>query len=248
MSKRNIPIDKKKVLIELGFVPIPEYDGYWAREDGKIGSSNNRETGSVKILSPLVINSGYQTVTLIKAGVYNERRTVHRLIAFTFLPNPRNLPEVNHKNGNKLDNRLDNLEWISTVGNRVHAIETGLRIPLKGEQAGRSKLTESQVMEIHKLYSEGISTIEIAVKYGISNKHVDTISKGVEWKHLGLERLCRGKASGERQHRSVLIARQVLEIRALHESGVSALKISKLYPCGVSAVRHIITRRSWMHI
>lgn len=51
---------------------------------------------------------------------------VHRIVAETFLPNPNNLPTVNHKDGNKLNNRLDNLEWMTRSDNQQHAIKTGL--------------------------------------------------------------------------------------------------------------------------
>lgn len=248
MSNSNIRIDKKKVLFELGFVPIPGYMGYWARVDGKIGSSNNREVGSVKILSPLVINSGYETVTLVKAGVYNERRTVHRLVASTFLSNPDSLPEVNHKNGSKLDNRVDNLEWVSTSGNRRHAIDTGLQVSLKGVQVNTCKLSESDVIEISQLYKNGVSSDKIADKYNISSKQVNTIGLGSQWKHLGIESIRRGKSKGESHSKSVLNELQVIEIRKLSQSGLTHPEISKIYDCSVSCVSHVVNRHTWKHI
>ncbi len=248
MTKPNTPINKKKVLIDLGFTPIPDYEGYWAREDGKIASSNNRESRIIKILSPLVINSGYETVNIRPINKGTVRRTVHRLIALTFLPNPDNLPEINHRDGDKLNNCIENLEWISRSGNKKHALQKGLRIPGKGEKAGNSKLTESQVIEIHTMYASGVNIGEISSKYGISKRHVYTIGKAVEWKHLGFKGIYRGSARGERSNRSVLSTSQVLEIRSLHKSGLSAKQICKKYPCGISCIRHILAKRTWDHV
>lgn len=78
-----------------------------------------------KILTQTLSNSGYYNVTLWKNG---EKRTmgIHRIIAETFLLNPYNLSQVNHKNGIKTDNRIENLEWVSQSENTLHAIKTGL--------------------------------------------------------------------------------------------------------------------------
>ena len=79
-----------------------------------------------KILSTRTNNSGYVKVDLTK----NKNRktfSVHRLVAETFIPNLKNLPQVNHKDGNKLNNNVDNLEWCDAFQNQQHALETGLR-------------------------------------------------------------------------------------------------------------------------
>lgn len=75
---------------------------------------------------------GYANITLIKNG--NKFKTViHRLVAKAFIPNPENKPEVNHINGNKRDNRLDNLEWCTSSENRKHAFKIGLAKARKGK-------------------------------------------------------------------------------------------------------------------
>lgn len=81
----------------------------------------------------------YDSLTLHKDGI-RKIYTVHRLVAMTFLPNPDNLPDVNHKDGNKLNNRLDNLEWCTASDNVKHAIRTGLISLAQIRENGRKSI------------------------------------------------------------------------------------------------------------
>lgn len=78
-----------------------------------------------RILKDGIRNDGYRSLILCKNKVHN-RYVTHRLVAIAFIPNPENLPEVNHKDGNKLNNLVSNLEWTDKLGNMQHAYETGL--------------------------------------------------------------------------------------------------------------------------
>ena len=77
-------------------------------------------------LKPELTNAGYHRVVLCNAGT-NRRMSVHRIIAETFIMNPDSLPEVNHKNGDKTDNRAANLEWVTTSENQKHAYANNLK-------------------------------------------------------------------------------------------------------------------------
>lgn len=81
-----------------------------------------------KIMSASRSSSGYFHVQLYKGGK-SSTKLIHRLVAEAFIPNPDNLPQINHRDGNKANNRFDNLEWVTVSENQKHAIKLGLREP-----------------------------------------------------------------------------------------------------------------------
>lgn len=111
--------------------PIPMFNDYSATESGEIYRTSYSDNQNLSLhellhkLTPSLDRYGYSKVVLsVKGKTYY--RTVHRLVALTFLENKDNLPMVNHKNGNKVDNRVENLEWISPRDNVLHAHRTHL--------------------------------------------------------------------------------------------------------------------------
>ena len=106
---------------------IKNYEGlYMISTSGQVKSLNYNHTHRPHILAVKNHLSGYQTVTLCKKGV-NKNKSIHVLVASAFIPNPHNLPVVNHKDGNKKNNNVSNLEWTTYSGNTKHAIDMGLR-------------------------------------------------------------------------------------------------------------------------
>lgn len=96
-------------------IAIPEYNGlYEVSNMGRVRSHNG-------VLKPRAQNSGYLLLHLSSGGV-RKAYTIHRLVALTFIPNPENKPQVNHRNGNKRDNRVCNLEWCTNSENQVHRL------------------------------------------------------------------------------------------------------------------------------
>lgn len=101
---------------------IEGYEDYIVFEDGQVYSKR-----SERMLNPY-LKGGYVYVDLSKDGETIHFR-VHRLVAKAFLPNPENKPEINHKNGIKTDNRVENIEWVTPSENMIHAVYSGLVKP-----------------------------------------------------------------------------------------------------------------------
>jgi len=109
----------------------------------------------------------------------------HRLVAQAFIPNPDNLPEVNHINGIKNDNRVDNLEWSSSRNNQLHSIYILKNKVLKGEEIGNSKLTKDLVLEMRELKKNTkITYTEMSEMYGVNRATIHLAVTGKNWKHI----------------------------------------------------------------
>lgn len=105
---------------------------------------------------------------------------VHTLVALLFIDNPLKLPQVNHKDGNKLNNNVNNLEWVTNQQNRDHAVEN--KLIAYGEKQGRSKLTLEQVRDIKYLYFfKNLSQKEIAKRFNIVQQTVSKIINNDSW-------------------------------------------------------------------
>lgn len=124
---------------------------------------------------------GYKMTSLTAEGI-KTKVAVHRLVAIAFIPNPDNYPQVNHKDGNKVNNCVDNLEWCNASQNNYHAYRLGLASN-KGEKNGASKLTHKKVEEIRTLYKTGrYQYKEIGELYGVTGGTVSAIVKRRLWK------------------------------------------------------------------
>ncbi|MEG0848507.1 MAG: HNH endonuclease [Myroides sp.] len=108
----------------------------------------------------------------------------HRLVAKYFIPNPNNLPEVNHIDGDKGNNSVSNLEWVTLQQNRDHASENGLM--QRGEKHKLSKLSETQIIAIRRLFriNPQFNKLKTAKKLGVRDTTIHKIIKNQRWKHL----------------------------------------------------------------
>lgn len=137
-----------------------KYNNYWdfidgfdnkyiVSRDGRIVSLDYNGEKIIKELSQFM-HGQYLSVKLTKNGK-NIFYAVHRAVAETFIPNPNNLPEVNHKSGVKTENFVENLEWVNRSQNVQHAYDTGLKKAKSGEEHPKSEPVRMFDLKMNKI-------------------------------------------------------------------------------------------------
>ncbi|WP_242488066.1 HNH endonuclease [Bacillus sp. TH13] len=141
------------------------------------------DTKRKRFLKQSSMSNGYKFVTLTQGKRVYKQESVHRLVAKAFIPNPENKPQVNHIDGDKLNNCVDNLEWNTISENLAHAYRLGLNSPpLKiGADNPHAKLTGDTAYEIYLLKGKGLSTREVGGRYGVSGGAISSIWRGKTW-------------------------------------------------------------------
>lgn len=138
-----------------------------------------RNKATQHILAQNINGGGYFYATLANPK-YN--LTVHRAIAAAFVENPLLKPQVNHIDGNKLNNAIDNLEWVTQEENLSHAVLNKL-MP-SGTDSYLAKLNEASVEKIKLAFVAGIKSVNLAKEYKVDRGTISAIFKGRTWKHV----------------------------------------------------------------
>lgn len=163
-------------MISTTFKRIEEFEGYAVSPEGLVYSFKKD-----LLLKPLTNNGGYKSVSLYSNGA-KKLLSVHRLVAEAFLDKPDGKNVVNHLNGKRDDNRVENLEWCTQSENKVHGFKTGESGHAQGHY--KSKLTREQVLEMRWLYEVGVKVTELADAFDTPVKTVQGIAYGNRWKHI----------------------------------------------------------------
>lgn len=179
------------------WLPIPGYNGkYYASNLGRIRSSEQtimhcprgvwlERTIKERVLKTNSDRHGYKrtTLTLDKNSL---PWLVHRLVAITWIPNPDDLPCVNHIDAVKFNNRIENLEWVTHAGNMAHAARMGLMHNPSGPgmKSPASKLTDECVMSIKRRLEAGEKPGSISLDYPVGESAIYEIRAGRSWSHI----------------------------------------------------------------
>jgi hypothetical protein len=164
---------------------IPGYEDYSVSTWGRVRRDTfGQGVKQKKTIQPSIHKKGYLQIILSINGKRIIKK-LHRLVAITFLPNPDNLPEVDHIDDNKKNNNVNNLKWSTGLNNIRRSWESGNHNKLRGSNLHNSKLTEKEVFQIKILLKQGLLTgKQIAEMYNCDTCTITLIKKGKTWKHV----------------------------------------------------------------
>lgn len=220
--------------------PIPPCPGYEASSLGRIRSLDRMvkmksKFGLVfyrpykgKILKPLITNAGY--IRFI-APMYKSF-LVHRAVCWTFLGEPPTLKHhAAHLDGNALNNKIENLAWVTASENCLHKKEHGT--DASGSKNNKARLIESDIPKIMKKYLDGYSTIRIAKIFKVSDSTIRNIIYGITWRHIPREKFKRTK-----RRINISDANKILN---KWNKGTSLLNIAEEFKMGKRTVQRILS-------
>ena len=152
------------------FKDVKGYEGYY--EISNLGRDRSTSYKGVKIHKTFITKKGYLNVIFcVKRKI--EHKLIHRLVAEAFIPNINNYSTVNHKDENKVNNCVENLEWLSVEDNNRYS--------------NKKMLTKEQVLQIPSFIKEGYTQLEIANHFNVSRRTIQFILNGEHWNNLGID-------------------------------------------------------------
>lgn len=150
---------------------------YFVDKEGRVFNSKGRE------LIPVKVCGGYYKYDITDLKNTGKSILAHRAVAQAWIPNPLNKTEVNHINGDKSDNRVENLEWVTNSENQRHRFRV-LHHSHFGEKNTQSKLSKEMVLDIVRLKHEGLSLGDLSDMFSVSKTTISCIINGYSWSHI----------------------------------------------------------------
>jgi len=186
---------------------------------------------------------GYEKISYRVRGV-SQCHAGHRVTASAWIPNPLNLPQVNHKNGIKTDNRVCNLEWVTNSENQLHALDTGLRLIQYGQDTSSAQHTDTEIKKVCQLLAEGYRNCDIEKKTGVCKTKVKDIRSGKSWSIISSNYLIPKRSRSISTTTVEWVCRKFAQgftVRQVHEiTNTKSLTLSK--------IKHIHKRNSHVDI
>ena len=161
---------------------VTDYPHYMINEYGELMRLPCKNISIVRISKGSKTSKGYRQFKLYSLDGHKKSIKAHTLVAKAFLGVSKNKPQVNHKDGNKLNNHYLNLEWVTNSENMAHAIKEGL-VDNRGEKSGKAKLKEKTVIEI--ITTKGtITNREWTERLGSPRGYIASLRAGRRWHHI----------------------------------------------------------------
>src|SRR5699024_9744579 len=175
--------------------PVKDTGGrYYISNKGRLLTTGWRGSTQIRIMKPAIDGSGYYRDSILIKGKLTTVK-MHRLVAQHFIPNQLNKSQVNHIEFDRINNKVENLEWVTPKENAQHSLKAGRLVGFKkgvkhknhpiGEQVGNAILTADIVREIRQKHRPRIYTRKmIAEEYGITESAVKDVLSRRSWKHV----------------------------------------------------------------
>jgi hypothetical protein len=160
------------------FVDISNTEGRY--KVSNLGNVISCKNGKERLLKIWKNELGYSMINFIQNGKKKNLR-VHRLVAEAFLPRVEHKNEVNHIDGNKDNNNVKNLQWVTRKENMRHAFDNGLKVMPSREKHPMSKLKEKDIKKIRQLYNQGKKQIELSKIYNVTQANISAIVTNKTW-------------------------------------------------------------------
>lgn len=210
---------------------ISELEEYQVSTFGRVKSL---KWGKQKILRPRLDRNGYLAVRFCQ-GKKQYIRSVHRLVAENFIPNPDNKPEVNHLHG-QFNNYVGCLEWTTHSENMQYSYDAGGRTGPCGEHNGQAKLTSEQVLYIRE-NTENLTQKQLGKLFGVTKTAIGSIQRGRTWKSVG------GKILKENGNRKIH-SKTRRQIRKIYKTGrYSQRELGKMFGVHQMTISRIINEK-----
>lgn len=212
--------------------PVVGFDSYEVSNRGHVRSFKRKTPQILKLKRD---GRGYTRVGLY-AGDKQKWCLVHRLVAQTFIPNLFNKPQINHIDGDKTNNCVENLEWCTAGENRCHAYATGLQAKIQGENRHDSKLTNEQITWIRSVYKprdHEFGARALASKFSVSESAINSVVRGRSYK----------TATGQIHQKACVPANIRDEIRRIYVKGdpqFGARPLARRYGVSKTTIQYIV--------